>query len=68
MQYTTKAGDMLDAICWRQYGAGHPYVEAVLAENPGLAQLGPVLPAGVVITLPEFPDQAPAQETVKLWD
>ena len=61
MIYTTTAGDMLDEICHRLLGDAHRVVE-VLELNPGLADQPVVLPAGVVIELPEA---APAQEPVK---
>jgi len=43
-------------------------VEAVLEANPGLADLGPVLPPGTVIQLPDLPRPLETIETVKLWD
>lgn len=66
-QYRTKAGDMLDSICYKQYEARPGATEAVLEANAGLAEYGPVLPAGLVIELPDLPELEPAQ-TVKLWD
>ena len=52
--YTTKAGDTVDYICWKYYGATNTgQVEAVLAANPGVAALGPELPAGLILTLPD---------------
>ena len=66
MTYTAIEGDVLDAICWRQYGRQAGAVEAVLAANPGLADLGPVLPLGTVIELPVI-DEAPASGYVRLW-
>ena len=40
--------------------------------NPGLAELGPILPIGTPITLPDAPAQATAgiaaQQPVSLWD
>jgi phage tail protein X len=66
-QYTTKANDMVDAIAYRVYGATSGYTEAILAANPGLANDGPLLPAGRTITLPDLTDQAPQIQTVKLW-
>ena len=50
--YRTQAGDMLDEICWLYYGRTRGTVETVLEANPGLADYGPVLPAGVLVTLP----------------
>ncbi len=66
-QYVTREDDMVDRIVREQYGAETPYTESVLAANPGLAQKGPYLPAGLVIDLPEL-EQQPTVEVVKLWD
>ncbi|MBB4287833.1 tail protein X [Roseospira goensis] len=68
--YTTFDGDMLDHLCWRHYGQEWDMVEAVLDANPGLAALGPVLPAGVTITLPYRPSPAspPTVDVVRLFD
>ena len=64
--YTTLDGDMTDAICRRHYGRRRGAVEAVLAANPGLAAMGPLLPAGVEILLPDLPPPGPAVR--RLWD
>ena len=62
-------GDTLDAICYRVYGRTAGVTEAALASNNGLADLGPVLPAGTVITLPEPADAVqPSVDLVQLWD
>jgi len=69
--YITKDGDMVDGICYRHYGRTDEVTESVLAANPGLAARGPVLAAGIEITLPDFgtPYEKPAEiETVRLWD
>ncbi|GAB6178394.1 tail protein X [Desulfobaculum senezii] len=58
---------MVDAICQRHYGRTAGVVESVLEANPGLADFGPVLDAGVVIVLPELPAPEP-DEGVSLWD
>lgn len=63
--WRTKDGDVLDAVCRATLGS-EAYVPAVLAANPGLAALGPVYPAGVLITLPVLP--APVETgQVRLW-
>lgn len=67
LSYQTRDGDMLDAICYRHYGRTTGTVEAVLEANPGLAALGPVFAAGVVITLPDIPDPEP-ETGIRLWD
>lgn len=58
---------MVDWICWKHYGRQAGAVEAVLDANPGLAKLGPVLPAGMIIELPVLPDPS-RNGTVRLWD
>jgi len=67
MQYRTRPGDMLDAICHRYYDGRPGAVEAVLEANPGLCQLGPVLPEGRLIELPGLP-QPEKPGVVSLWD
>ncbi len=65
--YRSKDGDVIDAIAWRFYGRqDQGVVEAVLEANPRLADLGPILPAGLRIKLPVLPDPAPRQG-VRLW-
>ncbi|SFG08398.1 P2-like prophage tail protein X [Novosphingobium sp. CF614] len=66
---TARAGETIDAICWRELGRTRDVTEQVLALNPGLAALGPALPAGTTVILPEVAQIAPAlRETVNLWD
>jgi len=67
MKYRTRDGDMLDAICWKHYGR-EAAITAVLEANPHLAERGPVLPAGLVITLPDLPPAPETAGTVRLWD
>lgn len=67
MKYRTKDGDVLDAICGRYYGNVPYNIEDVIAANPGLATHGPVLRAGVIITLPDVEDIAPTRPTIRLW-
>lgn len=68
-QYTSTDGDMVDEIAWRYYGTtAGGQVESVLAANPGLADYGPILPAGVTITLPDVTTAAQTSQGVKLWD
>ena len=68
MRYRTKEGDMLDWICWRHYGQQAGAVEAVLKANSGLSEAGPLLPAGLVIELPELPQPNQSIDTVRLWN
>lgn len=67
--YTTGTGEMLDAICKRYYGDEHGTTEQVLAANRGLAALGPVLPPGTKIELPDLARSTrPERASVSLWD
>lgn len=63
--YRTNDGDMIDALCKAHYGREDMTV-AVYEANPGLAARGPILPMGVVITLP---DAAPPEvrKPIRLW-
>jgi phage tail protein X len=63
--YRTSDGDMLDRICLKYYGQQSDAVEFVLENNPGLATLGPVFNAGVIILLPPMPIKP--TPTVRLW-
>lgn len=65
--YHSKAGDTADSIAWAVYGRQDGgLVEALLDANPGLSDMGPLLPAGIRIAVPDAPE--PAQvEGIRLW-
>lgn len=67
MQIRSIQGDTVDRICQRVYGRTAGVTEQVLIANQGLADLGPILPMGTLITIPE---QAPQAESpmLQLWD
>lgn len=67
MQVRAHQGDTVDSLCWRHLGSCAP-VERVLEGNPGIAALGPILPAGTLITLPDGPVAAPPKKIIQLWD
>jgi phage tail protein X len=69
MQVRAQRHDTLDALCWRHLGATANVVEAALELNPGLADLGPILPHGLLVNLPE-PTATPTKtsQVVNLWD
>lgn len=65
--YRTRSGDMIDAICYKYYGGQQSgAVEIIYEANRGLAFLGAILPAGLVIELPDI--DIPAETPIKLWD
>lgn len=65
--YKTSQGDTLDFVCWKHYGQQSGAVEAVLLANPGLSDLGPVLPVNTEITLPELAKPASELQPIRLW-
>lgn len=68
MQVRTEAGDTVDGLCWRHLGSSSA-VEQVLLDNPGIAAHGPVLPAGLLITLPDAaPTASTTRNLINLWD
>jgi phage tail protein X len=67
--YLSRQGDCVDYICWKHYGTERGgTVEAVLEANPGIGDFGPILPAGVKITLPELSQPAQAEAVINLWE
>ncbi|MBI2306089.1 MAG: tail protein X [Rhodocyclales bacterium] len=67
MRVIAQQGDTVDGLCWRHHGSSAA-VEAAYEANPGLAALGPVLPMGTPV---ELPDEAPAptnDNLIQLWD
>lgn len=70
MRVYAREGDTLDALCWRHLGHTAGFVEKALELNPGLCVLGPVLPHGTAVDLPEITTTATAatRPLVQLWD
>ena len=65
---TALAGEPIDALVWRATGQGSAAVDSVIEANRGLAALGPLLPEGTIVNIPEI-EAAPAElELVQLWD
>jgi len=68
MQVAALQGDTLDQICQRHLGRTAGVTESALSANPGLGALGPVLPMGTPVILPDQAT-APVQNTLlQLWD
>ena len=61
--------DSIDSLCWRHLGTSAA-VEATLALNPGLAALGPELPIGTAVALPDVLAETDTTNTnlIQLWD
>lgn len=60
-------GDTVDSLCWRHLGSSAA-VEAALEANPGLAALGPVLPMGTAVALPDAAPLRTNDNIINLWD
>lgn len=67
------SGDTLDLLLFRDASLGPADLARVYDANPGLADLGPILPLGTVVTVPAAPETstlgAPQMRPlVQLWD
>lgn len=66
-----QAGITVSAVVWRRFRAARPgLVERVYALNPGLADLGVLLPAGTTFLLPVDPAETKPSPValISLWD
>lgn len=69
MRVAALQGDTLDLICWRELGTTVDVVEQAYDLNPSLADAGPVLAEGTIVTLPDvLPAATLTRETINLWD
>lgn len=68
MQVRANQGDTVDSLCWRFYGSTKGMNEMVFEANPGIAALGPILPVGHVVEMPDKPAQVNNKQIVQLWD
>lgn len=68
MEVIAAQGDTLDVLCYRYLGTTAGVVEQALELNPGVAALGPILPHGTAVVLPENPPAAGTRQLVQLWD
>lgn len=62
-------GITLSRLLWRRFRRPVPgLLERTLDANPGLADVGPFLPLGTVVTVPlPKADEAPVLDPIKLW-
>ncbi len=68
MQVIAHQGDSVDGLCWRHLGSS-AVLEQVLEDNPGLAALGPILPEGTLVQLPDrVPSTTTGKSLIQLWD
>lgn len=71
-QLVARQGDKLDLMLWRDMGLGPRQLARVLKANPGLADLGPVLPLGTIVTVPAtqtaHQNATRTRPLIQLWD
>ena len=69
MQVFAMQGETLDALCFRALGRTAGVTEAALAANPGLADVGPVMPHGYAVNLPDTTQATQSEAAlVQLWN
>lgn len=67
MKVYAQQHDTVDQLCLRHYSQTQGATEAVFSANPGLADIGVLLPQGHPVEMPDI--VAPVtQDTVQLWD
>ncbi|WP_311276179.1 tail protein X [Methylobacterium sp. WCS2018Hpa-22] len=64
---TTIEGDTVDIVAMRRRKATDGVTEQILTLNPGLAALGPILPAGIVVKLPATPTKKVVRDVPRIW-
>lgn len=61
--------DTLDALLWRHLGRTAGVVERLLDAQPGLADLGVVLPHGAAVDIPDAARPGPQDvPMIQLWN
>ena len=70
MWVRTRAGDTVNALLYRETGRSDDSAEEALwTLNPGLAEYGAILPAGVIVRLPVLEARdAEVRQAVTVWD
>lgn len=66
-RYIVRFGDTVDSIAWKHYGRHNGTTETIREANRGLSEYPLALPEGLIIVLPDLPDEQ-ARQTVKLYD
>ncbi len=67
MKVIAHQNDTVDELCWRHYGRTAGLSEVVLLANPGLAEIGPFIPHGTPVDMPDIAP-TPTQQIIQLWD
>lgn len=64
----SKEGDTLSRIAYQYYGNSIGQVERILEANPQLCRYPALLPAGLIIILPDIKTKNTTIQTLNLWD
>lgn len=64
--HRTIAGDMIDVVAHRLMGSD-AHAASLLEANRHVAGLGPVLPAGLVLAIPDAPAAPGVRQPIRLW-
>lgn len=65
---SSQQGDTLDQLLWREAGLGADDIGRILTANPGIADVGAILPLGTRIIVPATPRTPRVRPLVQLWD
>ncbi len=65
-KYVTNDGDTLDLIAFRFFGDSRHFIDIIQA-NYGLADQPDILPAGIIIDIPDAINLK-TKQTITLWD
>jgi phage tail protein X len=65
-----RQGDTLDSLLWRERGLDASTLATVHDANPGLADLGPLLPIDTAVIVPAIasPNAPQTRALINLWD
>lgn len=66
-EYRTADGDMVDLIAFKRFGTSKGATERILDANPGLAAMGAILPAGILIRIP-VPEVKDRKTMRRFWE
>lgn len=66
--FVTIDGDTVDLIAHTYYGKHAKNTEAIYDANPGLAEKGPVFPAGLIIKIPPVSTKPEPKPFRRLWN
>ncbi len=64
--YVTVGGETVDYIAWIERKLPRGGAQKILDANPGLAELGAVLPAGVKVIIPDIQIKK-TKTTPRIW-